>query len=94
MTFVGTPCAGTRPTQVNQDRFSAAVCVGSCGVYRRRALEPFGGVAAVAHSEDMYTGFKMTEAGYTVRSCKGFTVVRGYCFLKRRGYHRSIGRAR
>ncbi|CAN0411851.1 unnamed protein product, partial [Ascophyllum nodosum] len=56
-----------RMVQVNQDRFSAAVCVGSCGVYRRRALEPFGGVAAVAHSEDMYTGFKMTEAGYTIK---------------------------
>lgn len=53
--------------QVNQDKFNAAVCVGSCGLYRRAALEPFGGVAAIAHSEDMYTGYKMTELGYTVR---------------------------
>lgn len=56
--------------QVNQDRFHAAVCVGSCGVYRRTALEPFGGMAAIGHSEDMYTGFKMTELGYRV----GFVV--------------------
>lgn len=53
---------------MNQDRFNAAVCVGSCGLYRRAALEPFGGMAPIAHSEDMYTGFKMTEHGYSVRS--------------------------
>ncbi|CAB1108090.1 GT2 [Ectocarpus sp. CCAP 1310/34] len=28
--------------QMNQDRFNAAVCVGSCGLYRRAALEPLG----------------------------------------------------
>lgn len=53
--------------QMNQDRFNAAVCVGSCGLYRRVALEPFGGMAPIAHSEDMYTGFKMTENGFSVR---------------------------
>ena len=52
--------------QMNQDRFNGAVCVGSCGLYRRAAVEPFGGVAAISHSEDMYTGFKMTEIGYKV----------------------------
>lgn len=49
------------------DRFNAAVCVGSCAVYRRAAVEPFGGVAPIEHSEDMYTGYKMTELGYKVR---------------------------
>ncbi|CAM9907274.1 unnamed protein product, partial [Ascophyllum nodosum] len=53
--------------QVNQDKFHAAVCVGSCGLYRRAALEPFGGMAAIGHSEDMYTGFKMTEHGYRIK---------------------------
>lgn len=53
--------------KVNLDRFNAAVCVGSCAVYRRAAVEPFGGVAPIEHSEDMYTGYKMTEIGYRVR---------------------------
>ncbi|CBJ28244.1 Cellulose synthase (UDP-forming), family GT2 [Ectocarpus siliculosus] len=42
-----------RMVQMNQDRFNAAVCVGSCGLYRRAALEPLGGMAAIEHSEDM-----------------------------------------
>lgn len=53
--------------QVNQDTFHGSVCVGSCGLYRRDALTPFGGVAPISHSEDMYTGFKMAELGYRVR---------------------------
>ncbi|CAM9907342.1 unnamed protein product [Ascophyllum nodosum] len=56
-----------RLIQVNQDRFHASVCVGSCGLYRRSALAPFGGMAAISHSEDMYTGFKMTEHGYRIK---------------------------
>ncbi|CAN0407582.1 unnamed protein product, partial [Laminaria digitata] len=52
---------------MNQDRFNGSVCVGSCGLYRRAAVEPFGGVAAISHSEDMYTGFKMTEIGYKIK---------------------------
>ncbi|CAM9337250.1 unnamed protein product [Ectocarpus fasciculatus] len=56
-----------RMVQMNQDRFNAAVCVGSCGLYRRAALEPLGGMAAIEHSEDMYTGFKMTENGFTIK---------------------------
>eukprot|EP00903_Cladosiphon_okamuranus_P011009 g10398.t1 len=56
-----------RMVQVNQDRFNAAVCVGSCGLYRRAALEPLGGMAAIEHSEDMYTGYKMTENGFKIK---------------------------
>eukprot|EP00903_Cladosiphon_okamuranus_P008684 g8320.t2 len=56
-----------RLIQVNLDRFNAAICVGSCAVYRRAAVEPFGGVAPIEHSEDMYTGYKMAEIGYKVK---------------------------
>ncbi|CAM9227257.1 unnamed protein product, partial [Ectocarpus sp. 6 AP-2014] len=56
-----------RMVQMNQDRFNAAVCVGSCGLYRRTALEPLGGMAAIEHSEDMYTGYKMTEHGFKIK---------------------------
>lgn len=52
---------------MNQDRFKGAVCVGSCALYRRAAVESFGGFAAINHSEDIYTGFKTTELGYKVR---------------------------
>ncbi|CAM9653875.1 unnamed protein product, partial [Ectocarpus fasciculatus] len=56
-----------RMVQTNQDRFSGSVCVGSCGLYRRSAVEPFGGVVPISHSEDMYTGFNMTELGYKIK---------------------------
>ncbi|CAM9197832.1 unnamed protein product, partial [Scytosiphon promiscuus] len=56
-----------RLVQMNQDRFNAAVCVGSCGLYRRTALAPLGGMAAIEHSEDMYTGYKMTEHGFKIK---------------------------
>eukprot|EP00903_Cladosiphon_okamuranus_P011813 g11101.t1 len=56
-----------RLIQVNLDRFKGAICVGSCAVYRRAAVEPFGGVAPIEHSEDMYTGYKMTEIGYRIK---------------------------
>lgn len=53
--------------QVNQDVFHASCCAGSCALYRRETLAPLGGMAAVGHSEDLYTGFKVTELGYNVR---------------------------
>lgn len=59
---------------MNQDKFNGAVCVGSCGLYRRTAVEPFGGVAPISHSEDMYTGFKMTELGYKVEHALSWSV--------------------
>lgn len=48
---------------MNLDRFNAALCAGSCAVYRRSAVESFGGVAEISHSEDMFTGFEMTQRG-------------------------------
>ncbi|CAM9513765.1 unnamed protein product, partial [Hapterophycus canaliculatus] len=49
--------------QVNLDHFNAALCAGSCAVYRRAAVESFGGAAPIDHSEDMFTGFEMTQLG-------------------------------
>jgi cellulose synthase/poly-beta-1,6-N-acetylglucosamine synthase-like glycosyltransferase len=40
--------------------------VGTNAIYRRRALEPFGGTAAIAYSEDLHTGFQILEAGQKV----------------------------
>ncbi|CAM9256681.1 unnamed protein product, partial [Choristocarpus tenellus] len=56
-----------RMVQVNRNWFAASICVGTCGVYRRKALEPFGGTAAIGYSEDVHTGFNCTQLGYSVR---------------------------
>jgi len=55
-----------RLTQVSRNRFSASICVGSCAVYRRSALEEVGGMALVDHSEDVFTGFEVTVHGWRV----------------------------
>jgi cellulose synthase/poly-beta-1,6-N-acetylglucosamine synthase-like glycosyltransferase len=56
-----------RMVQVSRDRWAAAICVGSNAIYRRKALEPFGGTAPIAYSEDVHTGFMVTDAGWRVR---------------------------
>lgn len=56
-----------RLVQVNRDAFGAAICVGTCGTYRRAALEPFGGTAAIDYSEDVHTGFNVLNDGWKVK---------------------------
>jgi cellulose synthase/poly-beta-1,6-N-acetylglucosamine synthase-like glycosyltransferase len=56
-----------RLTQVSRDRHDGAICVGSCAVYRRIALAPYGGSSLVDHSEDVYTGFDLRRAGWGLR---------------------------
>ncbi|KAG5191296.1 nucleotide-diphospho-sugar transferase [Tribonema minus] len=56
-----------RIIQQNRQRFNATICVGSCAVYRRTALDPLGGTANVGYSEDCYTGFLLTNAGWRVQ---------------------------
>jgi cellulose synthase/poly-beta-1,6-N-acetylglucosamine synthase-like glycosyltransferase len=56
-----------RLVQVNRDTFNAAICVGTCAVYRRSALEPFGGTAAIGYSEDVHTGFNVMSSGWRVK---------------------------
>lgn len=51
----------------SRDRFNAAVCVGTCAVYRRQALAAAGGFAQIEHSEDIHTGLALMEAGYQTR---------------------------
>jgi cellulose synthase/poly-beta-1,6-N-acetylglucosamine synthase-like glycosyltransferase len=55
-----------RLIQVNRNTWGASICVGTNAVYRRRSLEPFGGTAPIAYSEDMHTGFTCLEAGEKV----------------------------
>jgi cellulose synthase (UDP-forming) len=56
-----------RVIQVSRDRFNGAICVGSCGVYRRAALDTIGGTTLIEHSEDVHTGFDLRRAGWGLR---------------------------
>lgn len=56
-----------RWVQPSRDRSDAAICVGSCAVYRRGALRAAGGFAQIGHSEDVHTGVNMLRVGFIVR---------------------------
>jgi cellulose synthase (UDP-forming) len=62
----------------SRDRFNAAVCVGTCALYRREALQAAGGFAQIEHSEDIHTGLFLMRAGYHTRYVP-VVVSRGLC---------------
>jgi cellulose synthase (UDP-forming) len=53
-----------RSIQVSRDRLGASICVGSCAVYRRTALEIEGGTTLIAYAEDVHTGLDARRNGY------------------------------
>jgi cellulose synthase (UDP-forming) len=55
-----------RSIQVARNRFDAAVCVGTSAVYRRVALEPFGGPTLIPYAEDVHTGLDVRRAGWSL----------------------------
>lgn len=56
-----------RLVQVSRQQHGAAICVGSCAVYRRAALDEIGGTTLIEHSEDVHTGFDLRRRGWTLR---------------------------
>lgn len=56
-----------RSVQVSRQNHDAAICVGSCAVYRRSALDDIGGTALIEHSEDVHTGFNLRMKGWRLR---------------------------
>jgi cellulose synthase (UDP-forming) len=56
-----------RVVQVSRQHREAAICVGSCAVYRRAALDSIGGSTLIEHSEDVHTGFDIRRKGWTLR---------------------------
>jgi cellulose synthase (UDP-forming) len=56
-----------RSVETSQSNWDAAVCVGSCAVYRRAALEDNGGMTLIEHSEDLHTGFDLYLRGWHLR---------------------------
>jgi peptidoglycan/LPS O-acetylase OafA/YrhL/cellulose synthase/poly-beta-1,6-N-acetylglucosamine synthase-like glycosyltransferase len=56
-----------RWVQPSRDKSKAAICVGTCAIYRRAGLEKAGGFAQIGHSEDVHTGVKLMKAGFQLR---------------------------
>jgi cellulose synthase (UDP-forming) len=56
-----------RSIQTARASRDAAVCVGSCAVYRRKALEDNRGMSLAEHSEDLHTGFDLRRLGWALR---------------------------
>jgi cellulose synthase (UDP-forming) len=56
-----------RSMQTSRDSFGAAVCVGSCAVYRRLAVQEAGGPALIAYAEDVHTGLDAISNGWELR---------------------------
>ena len=67
-----------RWVQPSRDAAGAPICVGTCAVYRRAALDAAGGFAQIEHSEDVHTGIKLNLAGFSVRYVP-IVVSRGLC---------------
>jgi cellulose synthase/poly-beta-1,6-N-acetylglucosamine synthase-like glycosyltransferase len=55
-----------RSIQVARDRFGAAICVGTSAVYRRSALEPYGGPTLIPYAEDVHTGLDVRRNGWSM----------------------------
>jgi len=55
-----------RAIQTARNRFDAAVCVGTSAVYRRVALEPFGGPTLIPYAEDVHTGLDVRRNGWSL----------------------------
>ncbi len=56
-----------RSMQTSRDSFGAAVCVGSCAVYRRKAIQAAGGPALIAYAEDVHTGLDVISEGWSLK---------------------------
>ena len=56
-----------RNIQTSLSTWDGAICVGTCAVYRRAALDDNGGMTLIEHSEDVHTGFDLYRAGWKLR---------------------------
>lgn len=50
-----------------RNEWGSSVCTGSCAIYRRKALEPFGGAYPVERSEDVNTGLSVLRTGWKIK---------------------------
>jgi cellulose synthase (UDP-forming) len=56
-----------RSIQTARARKGGSICVGSCAVYRRAALQDNLGMTLAEHSEDVLTGFDLNAKGWRLR---------------------------
>lgn len=56
-----------RLSQVSRQHHEASICVGSCALYRRSALDDIGGSTLIEHSEDVHTGFDLRRRGWRLQ---------------------------
>ena len=56
-----------RSVQTSLGRYDGAICVGTCAVYRRAALDDNGGMTLIEHSEDVHTGFDLYLRGWRLQ---------------------------
>jgi cellulose synthase (UDP-forming) len=56
-----------RSVQVSRQKHNGSICVGSCALYRRAALEENNGTTLIEHSEDIHTGFDLQVLGWATR---------------------------
>jgi cellulose synthase (UDP-forming) len=56
-----------RVVQTSRQRHGGAICVGTCAIYRRVALDANGGTTLIEHSEDVHTGFDLRARGWGLR---------------------------
>jgi cellulose synthase (UDP-forming) len=56
-----------RAVQASRQAVEGSICVGTCAVYRRAALDDIGGTALIEHSEDVHTGFDLRSRGWGLR---------------------------
>ena len=72
--------------QPSRAQSNAAICVGTCAIYRRKGLEAAGGFAPIQHSEDVHTGVRLAKAGFSLKYipvlvCKGLCPYDLYAFV-------------
>jgi cellulose synthase (UDP-forming) len=56
-----------RSMQVSRDSLDASICVGTCALYRRKALQAEGGTTLIAYAEDVHTGLDARRNGWTLK---------------------------
>ncbi len=56
-----------RYIQVCRDKYDAAICVGTCALYRRWAWDSIGGPTQIDHSEDVWGGIECYEKGWSLK---------------------------
>lgn len=56
-----------RSMQVSRDALGSSICVGTCAVYRRAALDPEGGTALINYAEDVHTGLDARRNGWGLK---------------------------